>query len=166
MRRLLRPASCLALALLLAGCGFQPRGQLRLPEGMPALAVQAADPYSLLAEDLQRALRQGGVTVAEVAPGTATLVLESEAWSERPLSVDSFVTVREVEILYDVTFRLDDAQGQPLLTAQSLSLGRDYVYEAQQAFGVPGEQELLRQELRQEMTAAVLRRVDLALRRR
>lgn len=164
--RLIRSASCLVLALLLAGCGFQPRGQLRLPEGMSALAVQAADPYSLLATDLQRAFQRSGVAVAEAAPGTATLVLEREVWSERPLSVDSFVTVREVEIRYDITFRLDDAQGNPLLPSQLLSLGRDYVYEAQPAFGVPGEQELLRQELRQEMTAAILRRVDLALRPR
>lgn len=166
MSHRLRFLACTLLALCLVGCGFQPRGQLRLPENTPGLALGIPDPYSLLAEDLERALRRSGVEVLEAGPGTATLVVEREAWQERPLSVDNFVTVREVEIRYEVAFRIDDAKGGVLVPSQTLSMGRDYVYAAQQAFGVPGEQEILRREIRLEMVAAMLRRVDVVLRSR
>ncbi|MFN7519626.1 MAG: hypothetical protein ACK5Q0_03570 [Lysobacteraceae bacterium] len=38
------------------------------------------------------------------------------------------------------------------------------MYEATESFGNPGEQEIVQDELRRDMQAAILRRVDVALR--
>ena len=99
-----------------------------------------------------------------MADGAAKLAITAEAWETRPISVDAFVAVREVETRYRVTFDLLDASGNKRLDQQTVELTRDYVYEAAEAFGNPGEQEIVQQELRRDMQAAILRRVDLALR--
>ena len=159
--RLLVPA---LVATLAVGCGFAPRGALKVPEGFGAIAVTAADPYSPLADDLRRSLQRAGASTTEAAEGAAKLAITAEAWETRPISVDAFVAVREVETRYRVTFDLVDAAGGKRLDQQVVELTRDYVYEATESFGSPGEQEIIQQELRRDMQAAILRRVDLALR--
>ena len=156
----------LGLVLLLAGCGFAPRGALKLPEGFGAIAVSTADPYSPLAEGLRRDLRRAGAPVFDDADaeGVAMLAITAEAWSTRALSVDAFVATREVETRYAVTFDLIDATGRRRLEQQRIELARDYLYDAVEAFGNPGEQEIVQDELRRDMQAAILRRVDIALR--
>lgn len=155
------------LALLLVGCGFAPRGAVKVPEGFGALSVSTADPYSPLAEGLRRELRRAGVPLAEAGAGAAAaarLVITAETWSTRALSVDAFVATREIETRYAVTFDLIDARGQPRLEQQRIELSRDYLYDAVEAFGNPGEQEIVQEELRRDMQAAILRRIDIALR--
>jgi LPS-assembly lipoprotein len=159
--RFLAPA---LVAVLAVGCGFAPRGALKVPEGFGAIAVTAADPYSPLADDLRRSLQRAGAATTDAADGTARLAITSEAWETRPISVDAFVAVREIETRYRVTFDLVDAAGNQRLEQQTVELTRDYVYEAAESFGNPGEQEIVQQELRRDMQAAILRRVDLALR--
>jgi len=159
--RLLVPALVAALAV---GCGFAPRGALKVPEGFGAIAVSTADPYSPLADELRRSLQRAGASTVASAEGAARLAITSESWETRPISVDAFVAVREVETRYRVTFDLVDAAGGKRLDQQTVELTRDYVYEAAEAFGNPGEQEIVQQELRRDMQAAILRRVDLALR--
>lgn len=152
------------LALLLAGCGFAPRGAVKVPEGFGALSVSTADPYSPLAEGLRRELRRAGVPVAEAGAEAARLLITAETWSTRALSVDAFVATREIETRYAVTFDLIDASGQRRLEQQRIELSRDYLYDAVEAFGNPGEQEIVQEELRRDMQAAILRRIDIALR--
>jgi LPS-assembly lipoprotein len=152
------------VAALAVGCGFAPRGALKVPEGFGAIAVTAADPYSPLADDLRRSLQRAGAATTETADGSAKLAITGEAWETRPLSVDAFVAVREIETRYRVTFDLVDAAGTKRLEQQTVELTRDFVYEAAESFGNPGEQEIVQQELRRDMQAAILRRVDLALR--
>ena len=159
--RFLVPALVAALAV---GCGFAPRGALKVPEGFGAIAVTAADPYSPLADGLRRDLSRAGAATTEAVDGAARLAITSEAWETRPLSVDAFVAVREIETRYRVTFDLIDAAGTRRLEQQTVELTRDFVYEAAESFGNPGEQEIVHQELRRDMQAAILRRVDLALR--
>lgn len=55
----------LGLVLLLAGCGFAPRGAVKVPAGFGAIAVTAADPYSPLADGLRRSLERAGAPTVE-----------------------------------------------------------------------------------------------------
>jgi len=149
---------------LLAGCGFAPRGALKVPAEFGAIAVTAADPYSPLADGLRRSLQRAGAATSDAVDGAARLAITSESWETRPLSVDAFIAVREMETRYRVTFDLVDAAGAKRLDQQTVELTRDYVYDVAESFGNPGEQEIVQQELRRDMQAAILRRVDLALR--
>jgi LPS-assembly lipoprotein len=52
------------IVLMLAGCGFHPRGELVIPAELGPVRVVSSDPYSPLADSLSRDLTRAGVTAA------------------------------------------------------------------------------------------------------
>lgn len=153
-------------ALVLSGCGFHLRNALSLPAGLGPVRVVSADPYSPLAESLADALQRAGATPAsdENVADTATLVLQSERWGDTPISIDQFGRAQEFSLRYAVVFALRKADGTLLVPQQAVELSRDYIAPPADSIGKTSERELLARELRREMSAAILRRVDAASR--
>ena len=161
MSRLLLLA-CLVLAL--AACGFHPRGTLALAEDLGPVKVQTADPYSPLAQGLSVALTRAGVKPAVDGQPSTTLRVLGENLSTRPLTVDVRALVREYETLYRVRFDLIGADGKRRMPEQTIELTREFTYDAFAQAGSPAEQQLIEEELRREMQASILRRLDAVLR--
>ena len=63
-------------------------------------------------------------------------------------------------------FVLADAAGALLTEPQSIELSREYTYDINASAGSPAEQELIQRELRRDMQAAILRRIDIVLRQK
>jgi LPS-assembly lipoprotein len=160
-----RTAIACLLALLVSACGFHLRNALTLPPDLGPVRVEARDPYSPLALSLQQALRRAGAEVVEGdARDVAVLDIVSERWADAPLSVDAQGRAQEYTMRYAVFFQLTAADGTQLVPLQGIELTRDYVAQAENIIGIEGESEILGRELRREMTAAVLRRIDAAAR--
>jgi outer membrane lipopolysaccharide assembly protein LptE/RlpB len=160
MRRVL---TLLSFALLSA-CGFHPRAQLELPANLGPVAVQTADPYSPLGLELATALDRAGVVAAVEGQPSAALRVTAESWRTVPLSVDQFARVREYVTRYRVDFEVADSAGTLLVPRQTIELSREYSYDINASAGSPAEQELIQRELRRDMQAAILRRIDIVLR--
>ena len=60
--------------------------------------------------------------------------------------------------------RLNRADGSDLVPQQAIELSRDYIFVPTNASGAEGEREILTKELRREMVASILRRIDAASR--
>jgi len=164
-------ASCAALLLatfaVLSGCGFHLRGALSLPPGLEEIQIKARDPYSALARSLERSLVHNGVTVVPATDRdayVAVLDVLSERWASRPQSVDQFGRAQEYNLRYAVVFALHNADGDVLVPQQAVELARDYVSAPDDATGIDSERELLTREMQREMNAAILRRIDAAVR--
>lgn len=160
MRRIL----ILVSAMLLAACGFHPRAQLNLPSALGPVSVQTADPYSPLGLELATALERAGAIAPVAGSPSSTLKITAEAWSTAPLSVDQFARVREYITRYKVDFAVTDSAGKLIIDPQSIELSREYTYDINASAGSPAEQELIQRELRRDMQAAILRRLDVVLR--
>lgn len=158
-------AASLALALALTACGFKPRSVVALPADLGPVAVVAPDPYSPLADLLARSLERSGAQPAAQgqSEGASRLEVLSERWVDIPISVDAFGRAQEFSLRYAVVFRLVRADGSAGVPQQAVELARDYIAPAGDARGNSSERELLVVEMRREMTAAILRRVDTAL---
>lgn len=154
----------LCLVLAVSACGFRPRGTLALAEELGPVKVQTADPYSELAQGLSVALARAGVKAAVEGEPSATLRVRSERLSTRPLTVDVRALVREYETLYRVAFDVVGVDGKIRLPEQTVELTREFTYDAFAQAGSPAEQRLIEEELRREMQAAILRRLDAVLR--
>ena len=160
-----RNAALFAFALVLSGCGFQLRDALVLPEGLGPVRVQAGDPYSPLADSLERALQRAGAQPAGARDqDVAVLDLLAERWGNTPLSVDARGRAQEFTLRYAVVFELRGADGEVLVPRQAVELSRDYVSPPTNSTGTDSEREILARELRREMGAAILRRIDAAAR--
>lgn len=182
-----------SLVLALAACGFHPRQNLALPEDLGPVRVTSRNAYSPLVNGLSRALERSGAQIADesdtapesggaaaesgdIAPesgstapasgGTASLRILSEQMTFGPLSLDNVSRVREYVTTFTVSFQFDDSQGQALVPRQQVALSRDFAYDSSQPIGTPAEQEVIEEELRRDMVAAILRRIDAAMRAR
>jgi LPS-assembly lipoprotein len=160
-----RTAIACLLALLVSACGFHLRNALTLPPDLGPVRVESRDPYSPLALSLEQALRRAGAEVVEVpSRDVAVLDIVSERWANMPLSVDAQGRALEYTLRYAVFFELRDADGTTVVPQQGVELMRDYVSPPENTIGTDSESEILARELRREMIAAVLRRIDAAAR--
>lgn len=158
MTRLL-PA--LLAALLLSACGFHLRNSLTLPSDLGAVRVVAPDPYSPLSEAMAQALERAGATpAAEGAADVATLQISTERWGDTPISIDARGRAQEYSLRYAVVFDLKRASGETLVPPQTIELSRDYVAPPIDGIGTTSEREMLAREMRRDMVASMLRRID------
>lgn len=165
-RRPLRALAPVVLVLALSACGFQLRNALTLPPDLGPVKVVSVDRYSPLAESLATSLtRAGAVPATDEAAPSAVLDLLSERWGDLPIAIDAFGRSQEYSLRYAVIFELRRADGTVLVPQQAIELSRDYIAAPTNAIGTEGEREVLVRELRREMAAAVLRRIDAVARR-
>jgi LPS-assembly lipoprotein len=162
---MIRPALAAFLATLLllglAACGFHLRDALLLPPDLGPLRVAARDPDSALALALEQSLARAGATMAaEDATDVATLNLVGERWGNTPISVDQFGRSQEFTLRYAVIFRLQRPDGSDLVPQQAIELSRDYISVPTRSEGTEGEREILSREMRRDMVASILRRID------
>jgi LPS-assembly lipoprotein len=149
------------LVATLAGCGFQLRQEASLPPEFSRLRLETVDPFSPLGRDLGRALERAGVELTE-APGAAVLRVPVDRLGSAPLTVGESGRVQEYQLRYHVEAELVGADGRVAMPLQAIELTRDYTFDTAQALGSPGEEEVVREELRREMVQAILRRIEAA----
>ena len=149
------------LALLLVGCGFQLRGDARLPEAMNQTWLAVPDRNSGFARELSLRLRAGGVELLEQPqPGSATLRIHNELLRSEPLTISGQARVREFVLVFDLDFELLDAEGEALIARETLRLTREYSFDEQAILAATREEEFLRAELRQAMASNLIRRLE------
>ncbi|HRD72619.1 MAG TPA: LPS assembly lipoprotein LptE [Aquimonas sp.] len=155
----------LASILLLAGCGFQLRQELKLPASLHVIRVEIVDPYTAIDGYLEEALKRAGASVAMTADTpSARLRIISLSQARNPLSVDAAGRAQEYELVYSAEFDVVDAENQQVVPKQRIDLRRDYLFDTARALGNRAEEDLVLAELQRDMADAILRRVDVALR--
>ncbi len=166
IRRMIPASAALAITLAVSACGFHLRDALVLPPDMGPVRVVSADRYSPLADSLAQALTRAGATPATEDTDDATVLdLLGEQWGDRPIALDELGRAQEFSLRYAVTFEVRRPDGTTPVPRQTIELARDYVSNPVQSIGTEGEREILQGEMRREMVASVLRRLDAVARR-
>nr|VFK36772.1 MAG: LPS-assembly lipoprotein [Candidatus Kentron sp. SD]VFK40372.1 MAG: LPS-assembly lipoprotein [Candidatus Kentron sp. SD] len=145
---------------LLTGCDFRLRGSFSLPSAISSLYIQVPANFGsrLLADKLVTLLESNGVIVASnKKAANATLVLESESFDKRTLSVDSVSgKEREHELAYTVAYRVLATDGTELLPRQTVNLARDYLFDESAVLGTSQEESVLYREMRQDAALQII----------
>lgn len=151
----------LTAALLLSACGFHLRGQAALP--FNTLYVQA-EPTSVFALQLKRAVRAGSATRVTTRPGEAEAVLQilNELQEKVILSLGAGGRVREFQLRYRVQYRLTDEKNREHIPASEISLKRDYSFNDEQALSKEAEEALLYRDMRNDAVQQLVRRLQAA----
>jgi len=157
----LRLTAIFSLVLGLSACGFHLRSKIALPADLGPVRVTSTTPYSPLADSLATGLKHAGAIPAEAgAKDVATLEVLSERWGDLPISMDAFGRAQEFSLRYAAVFVFRRADGSILVPQQVVELSRDYVSPPVNVTGTTTEKEVLSVELRREMAASILRRID------
>ena len=153
-------AAVLALALLLAGCGFRLRGTAEVP--FETLYVPNAT--SGIALDLKRNIQAGTrARVVDDAKGAdAVLQFTEETRSKEILSLTAQGRVREFQLRYRVGFRVHDGKGQEFLPASTIQLTRDVTFNDTEILAKEQEELLLFRDMQTDMVQLIMRRLAAA----
>jgi len=157
----MRTLAIVLLGLATAACGFQLRGQARLPFDTLYVAVPETSPMGI---DLRRNIAAGTDTKLVNTPAEAKAILEvvSEERSKSILSFDASGQVREFQLRYRLAFRVRDAQGRDYLPRSEIRLTRDISYSSTQVLSKESEELLLYREMQRDMVQQILRRMAAA----
>jgi len=158
---MIRASAVAVLLIALVGCGFQLRGEARLPELMARTAVLAADRNSPFVRELDQLLDANGIhVIRQPDPAAATLTVHAERMRREALTISGDARVREFVLLFEVEFSLRDPSGTVVIERETLRQSRDYSFDEQAILAASREEEFLREDLRRSMVGSVLRRLE------
>lgn len=150
---------CVLLSLL-SGCGFQLRGSV--PMALKTVFVQAENSPRIAAE-VSRLLVEEGVALAPNAnakAAQAVLYIRNENLTRRFLSISAVTgRIEEMELNLRVDLEARTPQNKVLLEPQNLLLLREYSFDQNAILAKDAEEQVLREELYQDITAQVMRRI-------
>lgn len=145
---------------LVAGCGYQLRGSASLPDVMSVTYVQGLRPYSALVDDFAYALRTRNVTVtSESVDASAILKIAGNNAEKLVLSVDTAGNVLEYEIRQTIRFSVIGPDRRELLSEQSITLSRDFLYTSTDVLAKEREEKLVRRTLQQNLVELAMLRI-------
>ena len=147
------------LALSLAGCGFQLRGQASLPEVMARTYIETDDTFSEFYRRLKQALSSAGVEVIKQRDAASAVIhIRTDHTGQRVLSVSARNLPREYEVYYTISFSVV-AGDEVLIEAQTVTLTRDYTYDETMVLGKSEEVQVLRQAIARDLVQLVTRQL-------
>ena len=149
--------------VLLAGCGFKPRGQALASGQLGEVYVEASG--TSIGEELRLFLHDAGVARAESAEKADVVVrLGGESYERRVLTVDAETgRAREFVLEYRVSYGARTREGGVLIENQQLLLKRDFVFDDDAVIGKSREADTLRDEMRRDAVLQILGRLDRAM---
>lgn len=154
----------LLLVTVLAGCGFHLRGDVALASVLEDTYLKSKEPYSGISAALRNTLQSAGARlVSDPAQASAVLHVISSRSLRRVLSVGSGGKASEYELYEEVTFALEDNQGNELLPAQTLKSIRDMVFDETELLGKVAEAEDIKRQMQRNLARQILTRINVAM---
>ncbi|HVB49065.1 MAG TPA: LPS assembly lipoprotein LptE [Burkholderiales bacterium] len=153
----MRAALASVLALLLAACGFQLRGIAELP--FQTIYVPGAT--GGIALEVKREIEAGSHTRVVDNPQHAQALLQftQETQGSQILALDVNGRVRELRLLYTVSFRVTDPKGRDFVPPTTVQLSRDVTYNDADILAKQAEQVLLYRNMQTDMVQQIMRRL-------
>lgn len=146
--------------LLLSACGFHLRGQVAIP--IESIYLDAANPNSLLINELRNNLEANGVKLVQTAEqAVVVLNIVYEIPDKQVLSLGGDGRVNEFRLQYRVSLRAYDPQ-QDWIPAEEIVQRRDYSYDDTKALAKEAEELMLFQSMRTDMVQQIMRRLGRA----
>jgi LPS-assembly lipoprotein len=159
------------VSLGIVSCGFQLRGQAKLPSALAVTYIKAQNPPGSrpgeLPSRLERALVTNGVKVtADPKEATATLEILRETTRRRTLAAGSSVTesanLREYTFSYEVDYQVTLADGKKLIPQQTLSTSRNLFTDESKVLGKTAGEEILTKDMVSDVVRSIILRLQAA----
>jgi LPS-assembly lipoprotein len=157
---------CAAAVLLLAACGFHPRGDTPLPAQMAVTYIHGTQEFDTLYDDFRTALESRGARVTQDrAEAGAVLDILENNFDKDVLTVDLSGKVLEFRFRQNIQFDVTAADGHMLLDRQSVTMSRDLKFNRNDVLGKERESDLFRKELQRDVVNMAMLRIAAAGRR-
>lgn len=157
MQSMLRFVALSGVVLLLVACGFQLKGSAQWPLELAELSVSSPDPTTVFMRELMTELRATGVaSTSASANGVPLLMIERQNLYREALTISQDARVQEYVLYLEVGFSLFGANGESIISDQSLRLSRDYRFQDDAILASRREEEFLERNLARSMAVLLL----------
>lgn len=143
--------------VLLAGCGFQLRGESLLPFERVHVAASDASGFAPL---LRNALKAQGKLEEQAKEALVSIAVVDEQRVKEILSLSGGGKVKEYRLIYRVSLRVSNAAGEPLVAPINLQQVREFTYGDSFALAKEAEEAALNRGMEQEALRQALRRLS------
>ncbi len=154
------------LIAMIAGCGFQLKGTGQEGEAQWAgvtLRLISVDPRSELTREVTRELAAMKISLTDEIDTPTRLTLREERFEQRNVSLTAQARAAEMELTLSVDFLLQQTDTLPLEGTARVS--QQMLNDPRNVVGKTEEMRLLREEMRRDLAAQVVRRVSRGLTR-
>ncbi len=160
-------ALAVGLGALVTGCGFHFAGTRPLPAALQSVYVETVDPYRVSEPPVEaalrsRLLRRGGVVKSTPEDAQCTLRLTDLDERREVLSVGPDGKALEFLLTARVRYELI-ARDRVLVPADTLSVSRDYFFNAQQVLAKEAEEARLRDYIQSDLAELIMLRLEAQL---
>jgi LPS-assembly lipoprotein len=139
-----------------SACGFQLRGQAKLP--FRSVYVEAGEE---IGADLKRAFIANDVVVKDEAKeAQAVLRILSETRQKHILAISGGGRVREYRLESNVSYRLDAPFGDNILPPAEISLTRDFSYDDTRILAKEEEEQLIWRDIQNDTVQQIMIRLS------
>ncbi len=155
-------AVLLAGCLSVSGCGFHLRGLESTRARLESIDFVSADVHGAINRELLKRFRDSGTEVSASAP--LKLSVSGERRSRRAVATTRTNSVAEYELRLEVEMALTDRSGRQIVPGTTIATERIYTFDNTSLTGSSEEEELLFDEMRKDIAAQILRRVNASIR--
>ena len=156
----------LALAIVIASCGWQLRGTPSLPDEMAVIYISSSNPHGAFSRELRRLLGSGDSEITwNREEATAIVRVISTDSSRQVLSVNLAGRPEEIRVVYQVEFEVRTAEGDTIIERQRMQLHRDISTDPADPLGASQEASRLVTALEEEIVQSVVLRIEALARR-
>lgn len=156
-------ALLLALGVGLSACGFQLRGTgggSALPEEWRSMHLLSEEPNGELARVLISTFSANGIVWESRADAHYVLSIGPEGFTQRNLSINAEARAAEFDLVMRADFVVFDNKGRVVMERSTASVNKQMENDPQNVVGKAEEVRVLRNELRNELAAQILRRIS------
>ena len=150
------PLAALLAASLLAGCGFQLRGQREFP--FETIAVPGVSPLTFELRRNIAAANEKTIVTQQVTGADAVLTVLSELQEKVIIALNTQGRVTEYQLRYRVSYRVTSLKGLDFVPPTSVVLTRDITFN-NQVLAKEAEEGQLYTEMRADMVQQIIRRL-------
>ena len=165
--RLAKLACLLAAFSCLIGCGFQLKGTGSSGQsiGLQGLELRlvSVQPQSDLTREVSRELSNAGAVLTDDVDPALQLTLQTEQFIQRNVSLTAQARAAELELTLSVDFVFEQTEQDP--TDARATVSRQMLNDPRNIVGKTEELRLLREEMRRDLAAQIVRRIGHSLSR-
>lgn len=156
------PGALLVLTLLLVGCGFQLKGTAGASDSASLSGTEimliSSQPRGELTTALREQLRLQGAVLSEETKEGLVLRLGVERFQQRNLSLTAQARAAEVELTMTTRWALNQGATEVIMETDA-QIMRQFFDDPLNVVGKTEELRLLREEMRQDLAAQIIRRI-------
>ena len=163
VRRLSHYSLLLLLTCVLGACGFQLRGTgnsgTTFPDTWKSMTLVTGNPNGEFSRDVVAVFAANGVQWTDSNSANFSLVLDSENFTQRNLSLNSEARVAEIELSMSAQFTVLNASKAAVMPQTTVLVVKQMENDPRNVVGKDGEVRLIQSEMRTELAEQIMRRI-------